>query len=286
MGVLDPTQYSYIPRFNIAMCYLGLGDVYKAYQWYQEALKIAPTNPTLTKARELFEEGIEMSDLFKSFFFIKNYLEKHDPKLLFELPKIISDKMLNDERFYGLKQQFTLPVTWEKDSVAIFCGKAYEDWADPSVMLGIGGSEEAVIYMSRELVKLGKKVVVFNECGELKGKYNGVEYKPYHQFNRNDNFDTVIFWRGIPFNVEAKRRFVWLHDVPMGMFTEKNKDWFFEILTVDDTFDYEGNPIVSKADIEKEIKECEKDILAKTQGIYLNEVAQDIINIIKSKLKG
>ncbi|EHJ11445.1 hypothetical protein CWATWH0003_3817t4, partial [Crocosphaera watsonii WH 0003] len=35
-----------------------------------------------------------------------------------------------------------------------------EDWAYPSIKKGIGGSEEAIIYLSQELVRLGYQVTV------------------------------------------------------------------------------------------------------------------------------
>jgi glycosyltransferase involved in cell wall biosynthesis len=69
---------------------------------------------------------------------------------------------------------------------------------------GIGGSESSIISISRELVKLGFSVSVFNDCNSADtspGTYDGVDYYPIsalgvHKFN----FDIVISQRTvIPF---------------------------------------------------------------------------------------
>jgi glycosyltransferase involved in cell wall biosynthesis len=235
MIVVDPTQYTYVPLFNLAMSHLGVGDVEKACRCYEEALKIAPTNPTLKKAGELFTDARESAELFKSFRVLERHLAKEEPALLPALPSIITKKMMRDHRYYTLKHRYSTPKTWPDKSVVMFCGGAYEDWADPSVITGIGGSEEAVIYMSRELTKLGYKVTVFNQCGNLAGTYRGVDYKPFYEFNPNDTYDTLIMWRGIPGNIKANRRFLWLHDVPMeGTINKDNVDCFDKVFVLSD----------------------------------------------------
>jgi glycosyltransferase involved in cell wall biosynthesis len=93
-----------------------------------------------------------------------------------------------------------------------------EDWAPPSVENGIGGSEQAIIYLSQELVKLGYQVTVFNRCGDMQGEYNGVVYQPVDQFNPEDNFNVLIFHRAwtqpMKMQVKARKIGVWMHDNP------------------------------------------------------------------------
>ncbi|WP_168186540.1 glycosyltransferase family 4 protein [Hydrocoleum sp. CS-953] len=93
-----------------------------------------------------------------------------------------------------------------------------EDWAPPSIENGIGGSEEAVIYLSQELVKLGYQVTVFNRCGDMEGEYNGVVYKSVDKFNPQDNFNVLIFHRAwkqpMEMQVKARKIGVWMHDNP------------------------------------------------------------------------
>lgn len=104
---------------------------------------------------------------------------------------------------------------------------------------GLGGSESAVILMSKELAALGFPVTVFNACNyddAIPGVYDGVTYRPVDSINQNDQFDILISSRTvIPFVPEegydayrnatafpcehfegirkkAKYKVLWLHD--------------------------------------------------------------------------
>jgi glycosyltransferase involved in cell wall biosynthesis len=64
---------------------------------------------------------------------------------------------------------------------------------------GLGGSESAIILMSRELVKLGFSVVVYNKCQGTVSKpgiYEGVEYRTYDNLPE-ETFDILISSRSI-----------------------------------------------------------------------------------------
>jgi FkbM family methyltransferase len=103
---------------------------------------------------------------------------------------------------------------------------------------GLGGSESAVILMSRELAKLGFEVTVFNNCIDREanpGVYDGVTYRDHTELDQaNDlTFDIVISSRTvIPFlppqlyhqfaglrpdrykkiKESARFKIVWMHD--------------------------------------------------------------------------
>jgi glycosyltransferase involved in cell wall biosynthesis len=65
---------------------------------------------------------------------------------------------------------------------------------------GLGGSESAVIYVGRELAKIGFDVTVFNNCDidhAVPGDYEGVSYRPLDQLNNDHYFDIVISSRTI-----------------------------------------------------------------------------------------
>lgn len=66
---------------------------------------------------------------------------------------------------------------------------------------GLGGSESAVILMSRELHQVGFSVTVFNDCtsdGCQPGTYDGVLYRPLKDVETvNDAFDIVIGSRSV-----------------------------------------------------------------------------------------
>ncbi len=111
-------------------------------------------------------------------------------------------------------------MDWEENSIVIYSNLSFhvEDWAPPSVDKGIGGSQEAVIYLSQEIVKLGYQVTVFNRCGEMEGEYNGVVYQSVDKLNLQDNFNVFIFHRywlqPMMMKVKARKTSVWMHDNP------------------------------------------------------------------------
>jgi glycosyltransferase involved in cell wall biosynthesis len=113
-----------------------------------------------------------------------------------------------------------MPINWGKNSIVFYSNFPFhvEDWAPPSVDKGIGGSEEAVIYLSKELVKLGYQVTVFNRCGEMEGEYEGVVYKSVEKIDLQDNFNVFIFHRywlqPMMMKVKARKTAIWMHDNP------------------------------------------------------------------------
>src|SRR4028118_2146965 len=111
-------------------------------------------------------------------------------------------------------------MNWDNNSIVIYANFPFhvEDWSPLSVTQGIGGSEEAIIYLSQEFVKLGYTVTVFNRCGDMEGEYNGVVYQSVDKFNPQDNFNVLIFHRAwtqpMLMKVKARKTAVWMHDNP------------------------------------------------------------------------
>ena len=61
-----------------------------------------------------------------------------------------------------IRELFNQPRTWEDKEIAIFCGEGYEEWGPHPLDKGMGGSEEAIVYLAPQLQKLGYKITV---CG-------------------------------------------------------------------------------------------------------------------------
>ena len=91
---------------------------------------------------------------------------------------------------------------------------------------GLGGSESAVIYISKELIKIGFNVTVFNNCIDAShskpGVYDGVRHIDNTQARTHqEDYDIVISSRSIlpftnsdyPFiHRSACKKILWLHD--------------------------------------------------------------------------
>ena len=98
--------------------------------------------------------------------------------------------------------------------IVYFTGGTSIQW-DPRDA-SLGGSEQAVVNLSTEWVKLGKRVAVYGKIPEC--VHNGVDYLDWKKFEYSGSYNTLILWRlaGIncmlQFPINAKQLFVDLHD--------------------------------------------------------------------------
>ncbi len=118
------------------------------------------------------------------------------------------------------------PRTWASDEVVIYCGRANQSWSPRSLEHGIGGSEEAVIRLARQLHTLGWRVTVYNDVGEDAGDYDGVTYHPLAAYNPRDQFNIYISWRTLgcfDTALDAAHTYLWLHDVPNSQHFSKSR---------------------------------------------------------------
>lgn len=130
----------------------------------------------------------------------------------------VPDSIADDPRLLALKFGAQEPQTLGENSVVWFCGNSLEAWDGNSVKNGgIGGSETAVIEISKEMAKRGKEVTVFNRCDAPAGGVviDGVRYMNFWEFNKLDSFNTLIYWRApqfVDYDVKAKTTIVDMHD--------------------------------------------------------------------------
>lgn len=164
-------------------------------------------------------ETKEFNKIAESFYNYFVFLSKSAPHKLDLLFESLVKPLIDVEIIMRLSSS-RLPKTWgSKDIVyyASFGAKHFEEWTPDNLKKGIGGSETAVIQLSKEWVKQGYNVTVYCDCGDRGGVYDGVTYKHYNTINWNDNFNILILWRsphlvGLP-NVKAKKLFYDAHDI-------------------------------------------------------------------------
>lgn len=117
---------------------------------------------------------------------------------------------------------------WPKGSIVFWCGGSYEPWGPDTMDKGMGGSEEAIVQLARELGKItDREIVVYNE--RKKEAYDDfsndlivgdkhfvpdVVYWPWTDINPNDEFDVFIAWRNPRelANIKARLKICDLHD--------------------------------------------------------------------------
>lgn len=138
------------------------------------------------------------------------YQEKGEPGLE-DFLKNSPKRVMDFPEFQWMKRQ---KPELTQSSIALVCPG--EGWGPSSIEKGIGGSEEAVIYLSKELSKLGLWVDVFTNTNEP-GEKDGVRWYPFHAIRpERDFYDTVVIWRMpelLDHNWNCSKLAVWLHDV-------------------------------------------------------------------------
>ena len=96
--------------------------------------------------------------------------------------------------------------------VSIYCGESGEPWGPESLKGGVGGSEQAVIYLARQF----EDVYVYNGIAKSQTDLN-VQYLPCSSISEEET-DALIVWRTPGqilklSHVKAKKKILWLHDL-------------------------------------------------------------------------
>lgn len=143
---------------------------------------------------------------------------------LSEVPNI--NKYIKESYYNRYKEIFVKSKKSEYD-IEYFAGGFSIKW-DPRDM-SLGGSEQAIVNLVNNWVKMGKKVAVYGEVPEI--KFNGVDYIDWKKFRYEDEHNVVILWRlyglwcAAPFKFNAK--YIWLdcHDNFGGQFPDAWKQY-------------------------------------------------------------
>lgn len=217
----NPMSYTFRTYLLLADTYLGLGGSYldKALEYAKKALKYKKKDKHLKQYVKTISSVLEDKKLTEQFVAILKALKQNKEQnkiksLLSSVPKQLEDNPLivqlrNEESF-----------TWPQKSVVIMTGDtAIDAWGPWSLEEGIGGSEEAVIRLSKHLKDLGYRVVVYAKPAEKAGLYDGVMWRNYWEANLDDKFDIFVAWRS-PYifdrEINARKSYLWLHDVMEG----------------------------------------------------------------------
>jgi len=217
---IDPSAYTFRPMLSMAMCYYQIGEFRRAKNLFDRAKVLAPTLGWVKDNEKMFEDSVRHQEYIEHLIGVARLIRKDD-KLMRSLAESIPEELYEHDIAAGIRSSYLPPPIYGKNSVVIYCGSTAEEWSPKSVEKGIGGSEEAVIRLSKELYKLGYDVEVYNNCGENAGVYEGVKYINFVKFNQKGKYNILISWRQNIFKlmVNARNKIVWIHDVP------RNIDW-------------------------------------------------------------
>lgn len=216
LQVLSDLDYTILPMARLAEAYLHTGMYDEALETAEQLVKV---NPQFSPSKELLDqcrEAVSLEKFVLSFMTVASEIKNYDRVKATQLFDLIPKELDDDIRIQRAHGLIVPPKQWDDKSVVIYCGKTLEEWSFPSIFTGIGGSEEAVINISKELASKGYAVTVYNRCGDMKGTYDGVEYRPYYHFNPKDHFNVLIGWRSPQMfmrEYQAKKKYLWLHDI-------------------------------------------------------------------------
>lgn len=221
MVVYNPRDYDYNPLMLLANCYWEMGRPTLALEALKGCLAIQPKNENLKKMVETVQVDADQYEIALK---VREKLNKY--KSLKTAKKLI-DGLPEEIRKHPIvmqwaNQHFVRTESSGKD-VVYFCGITLEKWNPDSIKTGIGGSEEAVILLSREWAKQGYNVTVYANCGEEK-VYDGVLWRPWWLYNPRDKQDITVFWRhlrSLDHDINSTKVYVDLHDtISPAEFTE------------------------------------------------------------------
>ncbi len=225
----NPMLYSQKLPEAMATCYMHIGQFDKALQYIKYSLQANNKDEGTLLLYKTILHVKEIHDTSKAFADLSVKLERRGNVKLIETLLNATPADLTDNPFIvSVRGRFTQPKKWSDNSIVIYCGNSPEVWNPAMVSKGgIGGSETAVIELSKRLVAKGFEVTVFNRC-EAKPEgdiYDGVVYKNYWEFNFKDEYNIVWSWR-LPelFDYDLKSKFslIDLHDVMNPLdFTEE-----------------------------------------------------------------
>ncbi|ETI50642.1 hypothetical protein F443_05800 [Phytophthora nicotianae P1569] len=121
-----------------------------------------------------------------------------------------------------------IPRPDHKVVIAFYCheyGQSWwEKWGPSSLNTGLGGSEEAVVFLSRELQKLGYWVEVYGDPSPQdistldQADEDIVRWYPHYTYDIDDKgIDIFVAWRyhiSMAMGRSARKKFLWMHDLP------------------------------------------------------------------------
>lgn len=203
--------------FNIA---LKESKIDEAWASIFKLRELFPSDPNIISQYEFMEQLKAQKEVSKLYVELGKVLKlEKDQNKLQAFAQAAPNLIASNPIIAEFVKEIRPPKVWDKKSIVIYCGPGWTVW-NPKLFdnqeVFIGGSEEAVIYATKELVKQGYKVTVYGDPGQ-EGVYDGVEYLNYFKFNPQDTFDILIGWRAVDFfsiKYNARKTYLWLHDVP------------------------------------------------------------------------
>lgn len=164
---------------------------------------------------------------------ITNAIVDQSQRTLLEIDPVVSKKILNP--YIDI---LTKEIEDDENDIVYYLGYGNLVWSPYETKLG--GSEQAVLHLSSEWVKKGKKVLIVGDFKDdviLKANNDKklANFMSFQQFSLRKKYKTVIFWRNLALNpmlkfIKAEKVFIDLHDrTAMPSIVEENINKIYKI---------------------------------------------------------
>lgn len=222
--VFNPREYDFKPMNALAKVYFKKNRPDLALPMLEGCLKIYPDNKEL---KALVKEMQKETKRLEKVITIVQSLESETDlkKIEWALAKVPKD-LKSHPAICSIRNKHFVKTESSGKDITYYCGLTVHEWnPEMAKTKGIGGSEEAVINLSKEWAKQGYNVTVYNNCGPEQMICDGVIYKPFWEYNYRNKTDYTIIWRHpklLDYELNTTKVYVDLHDViSAGEFNEK-----------------------------------------------------------------
>lgn len=221
MIVYNPRDYDFNPMMLLAKIYYNRNRPDLMLPLLEGCLKIYPDDKQIQK---LVEEGrAAKMELGAALEKVRDLQKIKDKKKLRAAIEALPAQIRSHPMVTVLYNTNFVKTESSGKDLVFYCGATQQVWNPLTFKKeGVGGSEEAVIHMAKQLSDLGWNVTVYNNCGHQMLNADGVLYRPYWEFNYRDKQDVVVLWRWakpLDAPINADKIFLDLHDVmPQGEF--------------------------------------------------------------------
>lgn len=221
--VFNPRDYDYVPLMNLAKTYFQMSRPDLALPCLEGCLQIYPDDARTKDLIKAMKKELEVFD--KVIKVVAKVQKIKDKVKLWKALDALPDEVKSHPSICNLRNVNFIKTESSGKDIIFFCGFTEKEWSpEIAATKGVGGSEEAVIWLARLLARDGWNVTVYNNCGHKDQVVDGVTYKPFWSWNYRDRQDVVVLWRGprvLDFDINADKIIIDLHDViPEGEFTE------------------------------------------------------------------
>ena len=220
--VYNPRDYDLEPLRLLAEIYFRMSTPQLSLVALKACLQITPKDEDLQKLILKIEvEAKRSDDVLK----LVDRLKDLDDLGLMAGLEAVEPELRSHPALTHLRNTRLIKKTSTGKDIVFYCGFTEEEWTPETARTkGIGGSEEAVIHLSKRFADRGYNVTVYNNCGYKRQKFGKVEFRPFWEWNYRDKQDVVIVWRSpraMDYEINASKVILDMHDVVgVGEFTE------------------------------------------------------------------